>query len=317
MVNEKDLDCWIISSGLIGCENQCIGLADQLKLKYKIKRVKPSRFLSLTAPYGTPKSKNEIIAPYPKFIIGAGRKIIPYIKNIKKNSNDKCFTIYLQNPKINTSHFDLVWAPNHDNLKGDNVISTLLSPGRVSNEFLQFEKEKWKDKFSILPKPFVTILIGGKSKAFDFSEKECSRILLSIDKVINLGWTPLISMSRRTPERLILDIKNLVKNKPHYLYDNIGENPYYAFLAVSEIALVTPDSVNMISETLTANLPTYIFDLKCKSKRIKNFLFTLKNEKYIREFNETIEIYDLKKTNATTMIANHIKSIKTPLKTIN
>ena len=139
MVNEKDFDCWIISSGLIGCENQCIGLADQLKLKYKIKRVKPSRFLSLTAPYGTPKSKNDIIAPYPKFIIGAGRKIIPYIKNIKKNSNDKCFTIYLQNPKINTNHFDLVWAPNHDNLKGDNVISTLLSPGRVSNEFLQFE----------------------------------------------------------------------------------------------------------------------------------------------------------------------------------
>ena len=141
--------------------------------------------------------------------------------------------------------------------------------------------------------------------------------MLSIDKVINLGWTPLISMSRRTPERLILDIKNLVKNKPHYFYDNIGENPYYAFLAISEIALVTPDSVNMISETLTANLPTYIFDLKCKSKRIKNFLFTLKNEKYIREFDETIEIYDLKKTNATTIIANHIKSIKTPLKTIN
>ena len=92
-------------------------------------------------------------------------------------------------------------------------------------------------------------------------------------------------------------------------YDNVGENPYYALLALSDVALVTPDSVNMLSETLTAGLPTFIFDLKCKSKRINSFLTNLKREKYIKEFNETIEIYDIKKTNATSVIANHIKTL--------
>ena len=30
MTEKKSIDCWIISSGLIGFENQCIGLAEEL-----------------------------------------------------------------------------------------------------------------------------------------------------------------------------------------------------------------------------------------------------------------------------------------------
>ena len=309
MVDKKKLDCWIISSGLVGCENQCIGVAEELNLKYEIKRVNPSKLLSIIAPFGKPKKNERINTPYPKIIIGAGRKVIPYIKNIKRLSKNRCLTVYLQNPKISSDNFGLVWAPNHDNIKGKNVISTLLSPGRVSKELLDLERIKWKDKFLKLPKPYIAILIGGKSKAFNFSEKDCLNILKKIDQVIDLGWTPLISTSKRTPKRLALDIKNLIKDKPHYFYDNVGENPYYALLALSDVALVTPDSVNMLSETLTAGLPTFIFDLKCKSKRINSFLTNLKREKYIKEFNKTIEIYDIKKTNATSVIANHIKTL--------
>ena len=34
MTEKKSIDCWIISSGLIGCENQCIGLAEELNFNY-------------------------------------------------------------------------------------------------------------------------------------------------------------------------------------------------------------------------------------------------------------------------------------------
>ena len=30
MTEKETINCWIISSGLIGCENQCIGLAEEL-----------------------------------------------------------------------------------------------------------------------------------------------------------------------------------------------------------------------------------------------------------------------------------------------
>ena len=317
MTNQGDFNCWIISSGLIGCENQCIGLAEKLNLDYEIKKINPSMLLSIIAPYGIPRKSDETQAPWPDIVIGAGRRTIPYVRYIKKKSKGSCFTVYLQDPKINTNNFDLVWAPYHDNLKGNNVISTLLSPGRVSNELLRLEKEKWSKELTKLPKPYLTILIGGKSKGFEFSNNERLHILDSISKVIKSGWTPLISTSRRTPKKLIKDIKSLIANKPHYLYDNKGNNPYYAFLEMSDVALVTPDSVNMISETLTANLSTYIFDLNCKSRKINNFLSSLIKKKYIKKFEKNIEIFDVKVINATEQIANHISNTNTHLKSIH
>ena len=52
MTEKKSIDCWIISSGLIGCENQCIGLAEELNFNYEVKKINPSKILSLIAPYG-------------------------------------------------------------------------------------------------------------------------------------------------------------------------------------------------------------------------------------------------------------------------
>ena len=104
-------------------------------------------------------------------------------------------------------------------------------------------------------------------------------------------------------------IKDSVKNIPHYYYDNIGDNPYYAFLGASNVALVTPDSVNMISETITANLSTYIFDLKCRSKRINKFLRKLEEENFVKKINGKINEFNFKENNATKEIADHLAKL--------
>ena len=306
MTEKKYTDCWIISSGLIGCENQCIGLAEELNFNYEVKKINPSKILSLIAPYGIPKKVNDFEKPWPKYIIGAGRKTIPYMKYLKLSLKNDVFSIFLQDPKIETNNFDFVWAPLHDNLKGSNTFSTLLSPGRVNKDLLRNEVDKWSEKFSILPKPFLTILLGGKTRAFNFDKSECSYILKTISKFIEDGWTPLISTSRRTPEYLKKEISKIVVNYPHYLYNSEGENPYYAFLAISDIAIVTPDSVNMVSEAITANLSTYIFDLKCKSKKINKFLSKLKSENLIKKIDGEINKFEFKEINATKEIANHL-----------
>ena len=309
MTEKKSINCWIISSGLIGCENQCIGLAEELNFNYEIKKINPGKILSITAPFGKPRKVRNFIEPWPKFIIGAGRKTVPYMKYLKSKLKDEIFTIFLQDPKIKTSNFDFVWAPFHDEIKGVNTFSTLLSPGRISQDLIVKELTRWSDKFSNLPEPFLTILIGGKTKAFKFNKEECFYILETISRFIQDGWTPLISTSRRTPHFLKKEIKNIVRNKPHYFYDSNGENPYYAFLGISNIALVTPDSVNMISETITANLSTYIFDLKCRSKRINKFLGKLEEENFIKKINGKINKFHFEKSNATKEIADHLAKL--------
>ena len=309
MTEKKSINCCIISSGLIGCENQCIGLAEELIFNYEIKKINPGKILSITAPYGVPRKVENFIEPWPKYIIGAGRKTVPYMKYLKSKLKDDVFTIFLQDPKIKTSNFDFVWAPLHDEIKGTNTFSTLLSPGRISQDLITKELTKWSDKFSVLPEPFLTILIGGKTKAFRFNKEECFLILETISRSIKDGWTPLISTSRRTPQFLKEEIKNTLSNSPHFFYDNNGENPYYAFLGISNVAIVTPDSVNMLSETITANLSTYIFDLECRSKRINKFLSQLEKENFIKKINGKINEFHFKKSNATKEIADHLTKL--------
>ena len=309
MTEKKSINCWIISSGLIGCENQCVGLAEELNFNYEIKKINPGKILSITAPYGTPRKVKNFVEPWPKFVIGAGRKTIPYMKYLKSKLKGDIFTIFLQDPKIKTNNFDFVWAPHHDEIKGENTYSTLLSPGRISQDLLAKEVRKWSDKFSDLPEPFLTILIGGKTKAFNFNKQECFYILETISKSIKDGWTPLISTSRRTPQFLKKEIKKIVTNSPHYFFDNNGDNPYYAFLGNSNVALVTPDSVNMVSETITANLSTYIFDLQCRSKRINKFLTKLEEDNFIKKINGKINEFHFEKSNATKEIADHLAKL--------
>ena len=75
MVDKKKLDCWIISSGLIGCENQCIGVAEELNLKYEIKRVNPSKLLSIIAPFGKPKKMKELILHIQKLLLEQAERL--------------------------------------------------------------------------------------------------------------------------------------------------------------------------------------------------------------------------------------------------
>ena len=56
-------------------------------------------------------------------IISCGRKsVIPSI--LLKKKNKKIFTIHIQDPKVSFKNFDAIIAPEHDNLKGDNVYSS-------------------------------------------------------------------------------------------------------------------------------------------------------------------------------------------------
>ena len=54
---DKIKNSWILSSGLVGCENQCLGVIERLGIKTEIKMIKPSVTLSLMAPYGAIKDK--------------------------------------------------------------------------------------------------------------------------------------------------------------------------------------------------------------------------------------------------------------------
>ena len=77
----------------------------------------PAPFAALGADSAT------LAAPWPRIVIGCGWRSIPFVLAIKRASRGRTFTIQLQDPRINPKHFDLVVPPEHDDLRGDNVMS--------------------------------------------------------------------------------------------------------------------------------------------------------------------------------------------------
>ena len=306
MVLKEIKNSWILSSGLIGCENQCLGVIERLGIETEIKKIKPSIAVSLFAPYGTPFLNPQVREPWPDLVIAAGRKTIPYLKYIRKASKKECKTIYLQDPRIDSKEFDIVWAPEHDSIEGSNIIKTITSPNRVTNELLNYHHDEWLDKLSKLKGPFIGFLIGGKSKAYNFNDDECEKIIQALNFVISNGYTPLITLSRRSPKKLSNRIKNLLINEKNLFYDGQGDNPYFAILKASEIIITTPDSANMISEAINVPKPVYYIDIKSNSKRFNKFINTLVNSGHIRPFENNIDYFQNKKLDPTKEIVDYI-----------
>ena len=46
------------------------------------------------------------------------------INSFKKRLGNQIFNIHIQDPKVSFEHFDLIVSPEHDNLKGENIINT-------------------------------------------------------------------------------------------------------------------------------------------------------------------------------------------------
>ena len=306
MVLKEIKNSWILSSGLIGCENQCLGVIERLGIETEIKKIKPSMAVSVFAPYGTAFLNPQVREPWPDLVIAAGRKTIPYLRYIRRASKKECKTIYLQDPRIDSKEFDIVWAPEHDSIKGNNVIKTITSPNRVTNELLNYHHDKWLDKLSKFKGPFIGFLIGGKSKAYNFNDDECEKIIQALNFVIINGYTPLITLSRRSPKVLSDRIKNLLIDKESLFYDGQGDNPYFAILKASEIIITTPDSANMISEAINVPKPVYYIDIKSNSKRFNKFINTLVNSGHIRPFENNIDYFQNKKLDPTKEIVDYI-----------
>ena len=306
MVLKEIKNSWILSSGLIGCENQCLGVIERLGIETEIKKIKPSMAVSVFAPYGIPFLNPQVHEPWPDLVIAAGRKTIPYLKYIRRASKKECKTIYLQDPRIDSKEFDIVWAPEHDSIEGNNVVKTITSPNRVTNELLNYHHDKWLGKLSKLKGPFIGFLIGGKSKAYNFNDDECEKIIQAITFVISNGYTPLITLSRRSPKKLSNRIKSLLINEKNLFYDGKGDNPYFAILKASELIITTPDSANMISEAINVPKPVYYIDIKTNSKRFNKFINTLVNSGHIRPFENNIDYFQNKKLDPTKEIVDYI-----------
>jgi len=285
-MSDENLACWVISDGRRGIENQALGLAEALA------RVRPldieTHVLSAGRAFkaATPlmqyalKSKLQdygLTSPPPDIAIGCGRQAIAALLAIKK-ADPTCFTIYVQDPKIDTDRFDLVIAPQHDGLEGSNVETMIGSPNRVTRDRIVKETLFFEKQLIDLPRPRAALLIGGPSKTYSFTKADHENHLAAARNLLDQSYSLLITTSRRTPDWALKDYQTLAESCDDiWLYDTEDKNPYFAFLGGAEIILVTQDSTNMLTEACATGKPVFTLPLSGQAGKFEALYNTLES----------------------------------------
>lgn len=308
MKKNKDTQiCWIITEGMAGTENQCIGIANALGLNYDVKRISLNQPWKSLSPYLGLETKSTftpaLSPPWPDILIASGRKSIAASRFIKKKSNGNSFTVQVQDPRISAGHFDLVAVPAHDPLRGDNVIVTQASPNKITPALLDQAKQDFPE-FSEFGAPRVAVLIGGSSSAYTMNET-ITRTLA--EQLSALDASLMITCSRRTGEKNEKILRDTLDHGSNYFWDGNGNNPYLALLAWADFILVTADSASMISESCTTGKPVYMIDLDGGAKRITQLHENLINDGKLRKFEGNLETFSYEPLNDAQRVASEIK----------
>ena len=306
-----ELKAILLTQGMHGMVSQVEGLAKALGLSYKHQTINLKPFWNLIPPKFSPISENLIKDKFvcdSKIIISCGRKsVIPSIA-LKKRLGKEIFTIHIQNPKVSLNHFDLIISPEHDNMKGDNVISTTgaihyLTKKEIkeNSNYLGLEKEK---------KKLVAFIIGGPNKYYAYSEKIIHQ---TFNKVKTL-FTPdkykiIVIPSYRTPAKVIKKAYDTF-NLDHHVVKEVDKRAYLSALSISDHIVVTCDSTSMISEAAITGKPVYIVMMKTvkNNYRFKNFYTKLNKLGITKELENNVETWSYDKLNEVNRIAPLIKS---------
>jgi len=306
-----ELKALLLTQGMHGMVSQTEGLAKALKLNFKHQKIRLKPLWNLIPPKFTPISENLLTEKFicdGKIIISCGRKSVISSIALKKRFGNEIFNIHIQDPKVSFEHFDLIISPEHDNIKGDNVVTTrgsihYLTKKEIqeNSKYLQLDKEK---------KQIVAFIIGGPNKYYNYSEEQIHFIF----NKVKMLFTPdkfkiVIVPSYRTPERVIKKAFNTF-NFNHHVVKTIDKKAYLGSLAIADYIIVTCDSTSMISEAAVTGKPVYIAMMKSNKsiKRFKSFYTQFNDLGITKELTDRVDNWSYDRLDEVNRIAPIIKA---------
>ncbi len=267
---------WYLSDGKPGHLNQILGLISALEeltsidaYEIPVENLTVSYFGWLTGKVALPENLQADEMKSPDIIIGAGHGTHKALLALSRKTSAK--SLLLMSPSLPLAMFNYVCAPDHDRLPyRKNCLSTEGALNRM--------KPAAKEPSSGL------LLIGGPSSHAKWRTNQIiSQINHLVEVTKNTNWT--LTTSRRTPEDFIEEILQ----KPNLKIINwqqTDKNWLPEKMSTTEEIWVTPDSVSMIYEAITAQAKVGIFELKILPTRVSMGIENLTYDKRILNFND-------------------------------
>ena len=310
----RKLKALLLTEGMHGMISQVEGMAKALNTEYSHKIVRLSFPWNLIPPKFTPVSqivlKDKIYitnTEVPDLIISCGRKsVIPSI--VLKRKNPKIFTIHIQDPKVNFRNFDAIVAPEHDDLKGENIYNSKGAIHYITELEISKARQYLADK--IKSEKIVSLILGGPNKYYSFNSDQIINIFNQIKSIfVSDGYKVIIIPSMRTPKEIVnLAIREM--GSCGHVVNKVDKQAYLSAYALANFVIVTCDSTSMISEAATSGKPIFVAHMKAKKNnyRFKRFFELFKQMGITRDLGEKVENWTYNKHNEAQRIALELKN---------
>ena len=302
----------LLTQGMHGMISQVEGLAKALEIDFTHHTVELNNFWKMIPPKLTPISQSvykKINQSEFDLIISCGRKsVIPAI-HLKKNSKKKVFNVHIQDPKINFSHFDFIVAPEHDSIKGQNVINTKGAIHYLTEEEIFKNKDYLNSFIKKDQRKICSLILGGPTKYYDYTSENIKNIFFNLNNLLKKNDYQLIVIpSMRTPKNSINHAKEYFGEK-HTILDTVDKKAYLSALSMSESIVISCDSSSMISEAALTGKPIYVANISPKrnDKRFQKFRNLFRELNIIRNLGEEEENWNYQKLDETNRVAKIIK----------
>lgn len=270
----RALTCWVVTDGRAGIEAQALGLAEAIARRRPATII--TKRIDVTAPWrklpralwGDPFARlaagSDLTAPpfpqlWPDMWIGCGRLSVPFSIAAKKKS-PSTFVVQLQNPRAPSRLFDLVIAPEHDGLAGDNILSIIGATLRGERITRAAPADGGACR--------IAVLIGGPNRAFRMGRAEAEKIGAALRKLASSGARLEVTTSRRTPPDVAAMLEVMLASVADIFWradtGDKGANPFAQMLGHADAIFVTEDSVNMAVEAAATGAPVHVLRLSRK-----------------------------------------------------
>ena len=195
-------------------------------------------------------------------VIGCGNAVAPIVQSFGALTGT--FTAWIQRPPPDLPPFDAVIAPQHDQVAGDHALGTIGALNPLDPASIARRAAFAPPHLQQLPQPRLALLFGGSNRAYQLDVATCEALTVEcLHAVRRVGGSAMISSSRRTDKRCVDYLRALqAPDVYQWHWGSSVSNPYLDFLALADVAAVTVDSVNLISEASTAKLPVLLLELQ-------------------------------------------------------
>ncbi|MDH5824927.1 mitochondrial fission ELM1 family protein [Luteimonas sp. RD2P54] len=310
--------CWTLTDGHAGNARQASALAAALGLAARDWLLEPRPPWGWAAPRLLPGSEHAFGAGFaraqaapPALAIGCGRQGALATRLLRAAG---ARTVQILDPRLDPAHWDLVVVPEHDALRGANVVTLLGSLHPVDDAWLTAARTAFP-ALAELPRPRTALLLGGSSRHARFDRLAFEALASMLRTALAQdGGSVLATTSRRTPRDLCESLRRHYAGSggvaPGAIWTgpDDGPNPYPGLLAWADRIVCSPDSVNMISEACATHVPVFVFDPARVAGRPRRFLDVLLARGRVRTMDATLAPYEVEPLRETARVAAEVRA---------